>query len=225
MADVFVSYSSKDRDRVAGIVSALTNEGLEVFWDQEVPVGREWDGWIAEQLRLAKVVLVLWSPHSVASRNVRDEASRALDADKLIPAILDDIDVGKLPMGHREIQTVDLSDERKFADNTRRLATAIRSRFGSDLDARATRRELEDRVRELEAILYDYVEDGRQTERNILARSIVLGAFVTIFLVNGVKVQGVVRAFDQFTLFISHDGRTQIVYLHSIAVLITGSFS
>ena len=46
MTDVFFSYSSKDRERVRPIRDALVAEGFDVFWDQEVPPGRNWDEWI-----------------------------------------------------------------------------------------------------------------------------------------------------------------------------------
>jgi hypothetical protein len=33
MADIFVSYSQKDRDRVKRLVDALTAEGYDIWWD------------------------------------------------------------------------------------------------------------------------------------------------------------------------------------------------
>ncbi len=43
MTDVFFSYSSEDRERVRPIRDALVAEGFGVFWDREVPPGRNWD--------------------------------------------------------------------------------------------------------------------------------------------------------------------------------------
>ena len=54
MADVFFSYSSKDRERVRPIRDALVAEGFDVFWDQEVSPGRNWDEWIREHLAAAR---------------------------------------------------------------------------------------------------------------------------------------------------------------------------
>jgi len=42
---------------------------------------------------------------------------------------------------------------------------------------------------------------------------------VTIFLVKGVKLQGVVTWFDQFSLLLRRDGNSQLVYKHSISTI------
>ena len=42
---------------------------------------------------------------------------------------------------------------------------------------------------------------------------------VTIFLVKGVKLQGVVTWFDAFSLLVRRDGTTQLLYKHSISTI------
>ncbi len=42
---------------------------------------------------------------------------------------------------------------------------------------------------------------------------------VTIFLVKGVKLQGVVTGFDAFSLQLRRDGNSQLVYKHSISTI------
>ena len=42
---------------------------------------------------------------------------------------------------------------------------------------------------------------------------------VTIFLVNGVKLQGIVTWFDSFSLLLRRDGHTQLVYKHAISTV------
>jgi host factor-I protein len=42
---------------------------------------------------------------------------------------------------------------------------------------------------------------------------------VTIFLVKGVKLQGVVTWFDSFSLLLRRDGASQLVYKHSISTI------
>ena len=39
MADVFLSYSSKDKDRVQPLVRALEREGWTVWWDRKTCAG------------------------------------------------------------------------------------------------------------------------------------------------------------------------------------------
>ena len=43
---------------------------------------------------------------------------------------------------------------------------------------------------------------------------------VTIFLVKGVKLQGVITWFDQFSLLLRRDGAQQLVYKHSISTIL-----
>ena len=40
---------------------------------------------------------------------------------------------------------------------------------------------------------------------------------VTVFLVNGVKLQGIVTWFDNFSMLLRRDGHTQLVYKHAIS--------
>jgi host factor-I protein len=42
---------------------------------------------------------------------------------------------------------------------------------------------------------------------------------MTLFLVNGVMLQGHVAGFDQFSLLLEKDGQTQLVYKHAISTL------
>lgn len=44
-------------------------------------------------------------------------------------------------------------------------------------------------------------------------------ASVTIFLVNGVKLQGVVSWFDNFCVLLRRDGHSQLVYKHAISTV------
>jgi len=42
---------------------------------------------------------------------------------------------------------------------------------------------------------------------------------VTVFLVNGVKLQGVVSWFDNFCLLLRRDGHVQLVYKHAVSTV------
>jgi host factor-I protein len=46
---------------------------------------------------------------------------------------------------------------------------------------------------------------------------------VTVFLVNGVKLQGVITWFDNFSVLLRRDGHTQLVYKHAISTVMPGS--
>ena len=42
---------------------------------------------------------------------------------------------------------------------------------------------------------------------------------LTIFLINGVKLQGVVTWFDNFCVLLRRDGHSQLVYKHAISTI------
>ncbi|MBQ8870467.1 MAG: RNA chaperone Hfq [Alphaproteobacteria bacterium] len=42
---------------------------------------------------------------------------------------------------------------------------------------------------------------------------------VTVFLINGVKLQGVITFFDDTSLLLRRDGHTQLVYKHAVSTI------
>ena len=42
---------------------------------------------------------------------------------------------------------------------------------------------------------------------------------VTVFLINGVKLQGVISWFDNFSVLLRRDGHVQLVYKHAISTV------
>ncbi len=45
-------------------------------------------------------------------------------------------------------------------------------------------------------------------------------AMVVIYLVNGFQLKGVVKGFDNFTIFIeNHEGKMQMIYKHSVTTI------
>ncbi|KAB2954210.1 RNA chaperone Hfq [Heliorestis acidaminivorans] len=42
---------------------------------------------------------------------------------------------------------------------------------------------------------------------------------VTIFLVNGFQIKGMVKGFDSFTVFLDVEGKQQMVYKHAISTI------
>ena len=46
---------------------------------------------------------------------------------------------------------------------------------------------------------------------------------LTIFLINGVKLQGIVTWFDNFCVLLRRDGHSQLVYKHAISTVMPGA--
>lgn len=43
---------------------------------------------------------------------------------------------------------------------------------------------------------------------------------VTVFLMNGFQMHGIIRSFDGFTLVLDTDGKQQLIYKHAISTII-----
>ena len=43
---------------------------------------------------------------------------------------------------------------------------------------------------------------------------------VTMFLMNGFQLRGVIRGFDGFTVILDSDGRQQMIYKHAISTVV-----
>ena len=43
---------------------------------------------------------------------------------------------------------------------------------------------------------------------------------VTVFLVNGFQLRGVVRGFDSFVVILDSDGKQQMIYKHAISTVV-----
>jgi hypothetical protein len=114
MADIFVSYASVDRERVAPLVRRLEQRGFSVWWDRDIAHGQNYHRVIEDALDAAKCAIVVWSQQSVESEWVVNEASSARKRDVLVPVLLDAVEP---PLEFRHLQTADLRADSPSAEN------------------------------------------------------------------------------------------------------------
>lgn len=126
MADVFLSYARADHPQAEALANALKQQRWSVWWDGDIEVGKKFSGEIERELGSASCVVVLWSKTSVQSDFVKDEASRAMHRNCLVPVLIDAV---ALPLGFGQLQTADLSQWRPGEETVelRRLFEAIES--------------------------------------------------------------------------------------------------
>jgi hypothetical protein len=105
MSDIFISYSSKDRDRILPLVNALEKAGWSVFWDRTIPAGKTWRQVIESEIQACRSIVVVWTETSVHDPWVLEEAEEGKSRGILIPVLLDELGP---PTGFRTIQAVDL---------------------------------------------------------------------------------------------------------------------
>lgn len=103
---IFLSYAREDRAKAQAVVAALEAQGLAIWWDGLLEGGHEFSDKIEQALASADVVVVLWSPASVHSHWVRDEAASGRDRGRMVPVT---IGGAEPPLGFRQIQHIDLT--------------------------------------------------------------------------------------------------------------------
>ncbi|OQX07174.1 MAG: hypothetical protein BWK73_28770 [Thiothrix lacustris] len=103
MHDIFLSYSTKDRDRLQPLFQALAQQGWSVFWDHySISTGDNWHQKIDQAICESGCVVVVWSENSIYSEWVLEEASKAKNRDVLLPIKIDSVE---LPLGFGMRQT------------------------------------------------------------------------------------------------------------------------
>ena len=112
---IFLSYASVDRARVEALVQALQSEGLDVWWDRDIPRGKNFSRVIAEALEQATCAIGVWSRASIDSEWVFNEASEARKRGMLVPVLVDDVEP---PLEFRHLQAARLVDWRGDKDDS-----------------------------------------------------------------------------------------------------------
>lgn len=107
MADVFLSYTEKDREAVRRLVEALEAVGWSVWWDRRIPAGQTWRNVLERELQQMRCMIVIWSADSVLSEWVCEEAAEGRRLGHLVPVAIARV---RPPAGFREIQAADLVD-------------------------------------------------------------------------------------------------------------------
>src|SRR6516225_6061124 len=116
---LFISYAREDMKFVQELARELEDRGYSVWWDFRLLAGTNYRTEIAARIGKAQKVLVVWSPVSITSPFVLDEASRALQQNKLIPL---SIEAAEPPLGFGEAHTLAI---RSLSSDFERIVAAI----------------------------------------------------------------------------------------------------
>jgi formylglycine-generating enzyme required for sulfatase activity len=91
MSDIFLSYDSKDLDRVKVLAEALESQGWTVFFDRTTTPGETQRHFINKEIDECRCMVVVWSTHSINSNLVKVEADIGLNRKIFIQLLLDQV--------------------------------------------------------------------------------------------------------------------------------------
>ena len=114
MSGVFLSYSRGDRDFANAIIRGLRGVGVSVWWDEDMH-SIDWNKELERQIVELATVVVLWTPNSVNSDNVKDEARLGLENSKLINITLG---LPKPPYPYDRVNGLPLDDWKEHEANS-----------------------------------------------------------------------------------------------------------
>jgi hypothetical protein len=107
---IFLSYSSREWDSFVNKLAVdLKKSGVPLWVDRlDIPIGADWDQEIDEALYGCRLFLIILSPESVASKEVRGELRVALEEEKSIIPVL--YRKCRIPRRLRLLQYIDFTD-------------------------------------------------------------------------------------------------------------------
>ncbi|MDX1377307.1 MAG: TIR domain-containing protein [Anaerolineales bacterium] len=107
---IFISYSRTNRGFALELAKELKASGFLVWLDQlDIPTGARWDDEIEKALTNCEIFMVILTPQSIASHNVKDEIGYAIDSNKRILPIL--LEQANVPFRLRRFQYVDFTNK------------------------------------------------------------------------------------------------------------------
>jgi hypothetical protein len=135
----FISYSRSDSSFAIKLAKDLKSAGFEVWLDQlDIPTGARWDDEVEAALESCKTFVIVLSPESIQSQNVKDEVGFAIDSGKDILPVR--IKSGDIPFRLRRFQYVDFS-KKSYPENLKEIKSLL-SAMGHVPGARAGETEL-----------------------------------------------------------------------------------
>jgi hypothetical protein len=106
---IFISYSRANSDFAVRLAKDLDLAGINAWIDQsDIPTGARWDDTLEKAIDESSVFLILLSPESTSSENVKDEIGYALDRGiRILPVMIKPC---AIPIRLRRFQYVDFTN-------------------------------------------------------------------------------------------------------------------
>ena len=106
----FISYSRANEGFAIRLAKDLKSAGYDVWLDQlDIPTGARWDDELEIALETCTTFMIILSPESMQSQNVKDEIGFAIDAGKnILPLKIKSV---VIPLRLRRFQYVDFTKQ------------------------------------------------------------------------------------------------------------------
>ncbi|MDD1776038.1 MAG: TIR domain-containing protein [Candidatus Methanomethylicus sp.] len=119
---LFFSYARADKEFALKLAESLRSAGANLWIDQlDIQAGDRWDRAVEQALSNTESMLVILSPAAVASNNVMDEVSFAIDKNKRIVPVL--YQTCTIPLRLRRLQYLDFTAD--FSQGLERLLSNL----------------------------------------------------------------------------------------------------
>jgi WD40 repeat protein len=148
VAQVFISYSRRDKEFVQKLAASLKAEKREVWLDEDnIEVTAEWLKEIFSNIEAADNFLFVISPDSIASPYARKEIDHAvINGKRMVPIYYRAVPDADIPEAVARFQRIDFTGPTDFDSNFAKLTNAL----DTDLDWKQTHTRLLTRAREWE---------------------------------------------------------------------------
>ena len=135
-ADVFISYSSNDQDRVVKLADRLRSSGVSIWVDESgISAATLWSKEIAGAIKACKVLVLMVTPNSVTSKNVVKEVSLAAEQNKqILPVVLEPTQIPEALEYHLAgIQHLDIAGM-SVSDSAEEILPALKRLLGMEIE-------------------------------------------------------------------------------------------
>jgi formylglycine-generating enzyme required for sulfatase activity len=130
MSDIFISYKREEQATARKLADALESEGWTVWWDPKLRAGEHFDDVTEKALKESKCVVVMWSKRSVESLYVKDEATYALKRNKIVPVMIEEVQLSFRFEGLHTPSLLDWDGSKDFSE-FRRLVMDVTAIVGT----------------------------------------------------------------------------------------------
>ena len=126
---VFISHSNQDNLLARKIARVLQKEGLEVWDEQNILPGDNWAGKVAEALDESQAMVVLLTPHALASEWVRREIEYALGKEnytkRVVPVVVGQLSEESFPWILRRLKMIRLAEPAREDEDIQLIADVL----------------------------------------------------------------------------------------------------